>query len=440
MNCNRYPRWSLRAIPGAAFLLAVTLLSACGGGGTSAPMSQGATSSTPPSSGSSTTATPPAVTAAQEHKTAVPASLMSADNSFGLQLFALLEKDSGVTNVAISPTSIALVLQIIQNGAVGATQQAMLQTLQLSGTSIASINTANAALQAALINPDPNITLTAANSLWMHLAENSVQPAFTQTNETYYDAFIGDLAGAPADVNAWISQATDGLITNIMPPLDMTNEVAVIVNALYFKGAWTTPFDADLTAAATFTRSDGSSVPCEMMQQSSTFDYFRGSAVQVLRIPYGTGAKMSMLIVLPDAASGLDTLIAGLTPDLIDGWVAQLASEQGTIALPRFTSSYGASLPPALSALGMGIAFNPATADFSGIAPQVYLSDVEHKTVVEVDESGTTAAGGTSGSIGITGVGQAQFSMTMDHPFFYAIRDDSTAALLFIGALQTPGT
>jgi serpin B len=400
-------------------------------------MSQGSATATPPAS-SSSSAPPPAVTQALEQKTAVPSSLIGADNSFGLGLFSILEKGSGVTNVAISPTSIALVLQIIQNGAVGATQQAMLQTLQLSGTSITSVNGANAALQAALINPDPNITLSVANSLWMHLAQNTVQASFIQANENYYGAFIGDLAGAPDDVNEWISQQTDGLITNIMPPFDAANAVAVIVNALYFKGAWTAPFDADLTAAATFTRSDGSSVACEMMHQSSAFGYLRGNSLQVLRIPYGADARMSMLIVLPDSASSLDALIASLTPDMINGWVAQLVLEQGTIALPRFTSSYGASLPLALSAMGMGIAFNPVDADFSGLAPHVYLTDIEHKTVVEVDESGTVAAGGTSGTVGITAVSQSQFSMTMDHPFFYAIRDDSTGALLFIGALQTP--
>jgi hypothetical protein len=110
-------------------------------------------------------------------------------------------------------------------------------------------------------------------------------------------------------------------------------------------------------------------------------------------------------------------VVCGRDTCVDEGWVSQLTGEVGSIALPRFTSNYSASLPAALSALGMGIAFSPMGADFSGLAPHVYLTGVEHKTVVEVDESGTIAAAGTSGVIGVTAVVQPQFMMTMDHPF-----------------------
>ena len=76
----------------------------------------------------------------------------------------------------------------------------------------------NAALQAALLNPDPKAQLGMANSLWMHLSENPVLPSFVSTNETYYAAKIGDLSGAPADVNAWVASETNGLIKKILPP------------------------------------------------------------------------------------------------------------------------------------------------------------------------------------------------------------------------------
>ena len=96
-------------------------------------------------------------------------------------------------------------LQIVFNDAAGSTAQAMSQALQLQGMSVADVNNENAALQAALVNPDPKIALTVASSLWMHLSSNSVLPAFTQANATYYGAEVADLAGAPANVNTWIS-------------------------------------------------------------------------------------------------------------------------------------------------------------------------------------------------------------------------------------------
>ena len=430
MEPNRWPRDS-RTANVVALLAALSLLGACGGGaGTAAQNPSGA----PLSANASL---PPAVAQAQTDKTAGNPAIVSADNTFGLNLFQNLDR-GGTANIAISPTSIAVVLQILFNGAAGTTQQAMSQTLQLQGLSATDVNEANAALQASLVNPDPAIALTLANSLWMHLGDNPVLPSFTQVNETYYGAQVGDLAGAPANVDAWVSNETHGLITSILPPMDFADVVAVIVNAIYFKGAWSVPFDPAQTAAATFTQLNGISISCQMMHQSGTFAYFDGGTFQALRIPYGTNRPMSMLILLPGPGISLDEFVASLTSDTLNGWISQLQSRYGDVALPRFTSTYSASLVSSLGALGMGIAFNPIEADFAGIAPGVYLSEVEHKTVVEVDESGTVAAGATSGGTSITAVGTAQFNMTMDHPFVYAIRDDENGALLFIGSMVDP--
>jgi len=425
-----------RAAAVAALLTAAGLLGGCGGGGGGGADAQTPATTTPPTPTSASL--PPAVAEAQSGQTAVDPNIVTADNTLGLDLFKILDQGSTV-NVAISPTSIALMLQILFNGAAGSTEPAMSQALQLQGLSVADVNSDNAALQAALVNPDPDIALTVANSLWMHLSSNSVLPSFTQVNETYYGAEIGDLAGAPANVNTWISNETDGFITNILPPGNYSSDVAVVVNAIYFKGAWTQPFDPNQTSAAPFTQLDGTSVSCQMMHITGTFDYFTGATFQALRMPYGTNSRMSMFILLPDSNVSLAELVASLTSQALNGWISELQPMTGGVALPRFTATYGTSLIGGLSSLGMGVAFSPNDANFSGIAPGTFLSDVEHKAIVEVDESGTVAAGGTSGTISITAAPVPQFQMTMDHPFFYAIRDDVTGALLFIGTVVAPG-
>jgi serpin B len=423
----------LKKIGGAACVLLVTLaaLGGCGGGSAGAP--QTAVPSAPVEKSS----LPPAVADAVQADTAVNPLIVTADNAFGLSLLDTLNQ-TPTENIAISPLSIALVLQIMYNGAAGATQQVMAQSLQLQGLAAADLDNDNAALQASLVNPDPQVQLTIANSLWMHLSANPVLPSFIQANQTYYGAEIGDLSGAPANVNAWVSSNTNGLITQILPPQgNYATVVAVIANALYFKGAWTVQFDPSHTTSAAFTLSDGSQSSCQMMHQSGSYAYFKGANFQALRIPYGND-RLSMLILLPDSGVDLSAFIAGITTDDLNTWISQLQTSSGVIALTRFTSTYGASLPPALSSLGMGIAFSPASANFSGIAPNTYISDIEHKTVVEVDETGTVAAAATSGSVGVTATGTSSFTMTMDHPFFYAIQDDKTGALLFIGALANP--
>jgi len=130
---------------------------------------------------------------------------------------------------------------IVYNGAAGTTQQAIAQTLQLGSLSAPSqLNNANAALQASLISADPKVQLTVANSLWMHLSDNSVLPSFTQTDETYNGATVGDLSGAPANVNAWVSNETNGLITQILPnePPDYYSMIkAIIANTIYSRAS-----------------------------------------------------------------------------------------------------------------------------------------------------------------------------------------------------------
>jgi serine protease inhibitor len=411
-------------------LASALLLAACGAG--SGPMN-----SLPVGGGNPTSAaTPPAVTQAQQAGTPTDPALISADNVFGLNLLnTLLASNTG--NVAISPTSLNMALQILYNGAAGSTAQAMSQTLQLQSFTLATLNSDNAALEASLLNPDPDVQVTLANSLWMHLSNNPVLPSFTQLNQTYYGAEIGDLSGAPANVNAWIASITQGLITNILPQADYSKVVAVIANAIYFKGAWSAGFDPTLTAPAPFTEGDGTQITVQMMHQTGTFPTYTGSNYQVLRIPYGQTQHLSFWIVLPNTGVNLHAFVATLSAAMFDSWTSQLQSSYLDLGLPRFSTAFAASLPGPLTTLGMGVAFTPQ-ADFSGLATNTYVSDVEHQTVVEVDESGTVAAGATTVSVSPTVVGVAAAPLEIDHPFFYAIRDDQSGALLFVGTMVNP--
>jgi serpin B len=411
-------------------------LAGCGGGSSmdAGPMSM---NPMPPSTPNSPSAgAPPAVIQAQAADTPVDPAIVTADNTFGLKLFQNL--NSGATgNVAIAPISVAMALQIVYNGAAGVTQQGMAQTLQLGSLSTPDLNNDNAALQGSLMNPDPKVQLTIANSLWMHLAVDSVPAAFTQMDQTYYGATVGDLAGAPANVNNWVSTETNGLITNILPNIDYRTVIAVIANVIYFKGQWTTAFDPSQTAPAPFTLADGTQVSVQMMHQSATYGYLKGANFQAVRIPYGQG-RLSMLVVLPDEGTSLSSFAAGITSDMVNGWEGQLQTGMGNLALPRFSTSYGASLVQPLTALGMQDAFcSSPQASFPGIG-LVCIGDVEHKTVVEVDESGTVAAGATTVTIMPVAVELPLFTLTLDHPFLYAIRDDKTGELLFIGAMANP--
>ncbi len=387
-------------------------------------------------SGGTATGTPSAVAQAQKNDSPVDSAIVSADNAFGLSLLDALLPEANGANVAISPLSAALALQVLYNGAAGSTQQAMAQTLDLGTLSLAALNNDNTALQASLIIPDPAVQLVIANGLWLNQGNSAVSPSFTKTDQTFYGATLGDLAGAPTNVNAWVDSETQGLITQLLPPGAYHD--AIIANVLYFKGQWTTAFNPDNTAAAPFTLSGGSQTSAPLMQQTGKFAYgsgtLYGSNYQAIQIPYGQ-SRFNMLIILPDASADVTNFVTNLTANDLNAIVRQIEPATVTIELPRFTASYGTSLIPALQSMGMGIAFGPS-ADFSALGPGFTVNTVIHKTVVEVDETGTVAAGATG--IGIDTIAGASYAMAMNHPFFYAVEDGKTGELLFVGVLMNP--
>ncbi len=426
----------------AAVIITALSLAACGGGGEA---SNATGDSSPPSSSppTSSTPTPTAVAQAESDHTTVDPAIVAADNGFGLTLFKTLQPGAA-GNIAISPLSVSMALQILYNGAAGSTQQAMAQTLELGALSVTGMNGANSALQASLLTADPKVTLIIANSLWTQGSDSSVLASFTQADQTYYGATLGDLSGAPANVNAWISSATQGLITDILPPGDYGKDVAVLANALYFKAPWTTAFDSTQTVTQAFTLTDGTQASVPMMHQTGSYPYLQGANFQAVSIPYGSG-RMSMLVILPSAAVSISSFVATMTVDNLNAWIGALRTTGGSIGLPRFTATYQTmGLAGVLANLGMSVAIcapiGSGGADFSALSSlqSVCVSDAEHQTVVEVDEAGTIAAAATTVTVGPTDVVAGNFTMIMDRPFVYAICDGVTGEVLFIGALVNP--
>lgn len=417
MNCV-LPRLALYLGPVCAVFMLISGLAGCGSG----------------SSGPDISSLPSAVQQAVRAATPVNASLVTANNTLGFQLFNAARSQNGSGNLFLSPTSLALALEIAYNGAAGNTQTQMQQALQLQGIGLSDLNAGNAALQASLVSPDPKVTLTIANSLWTRAGV--VKAGFVQANTTYYGSELGDVSGLPDNVNAWIAKKTNNLITTLLPPADYSNTIAVIANAIYFKGQWSTQFDPAETQNASFTLADGSKVTVPMMHQQGDYAYLQGDHYQMARLPYGNG-RLSMIVVLPDEGTTLESVLSALNAATLTAQIGQMRPQHGFLAVPRFTASYGAEMKGFLSALGMADAFDPNRADFSGLADQAYLTFVYHKTFVKVNEEGTEAAAATGVGVGATSV-PAGFQFALTRPFFYAIRDDKTGVLLFLGQMMNP--
>lgn len=176
------------------------------------------------------------------------------------------------------------------------------------------------------------------------------------------------------------------------------------------------------------------------MIRDDSFSYLQTDLFQAVRLPYGKNERIGMYVFLPAEASGLEQFHAELNTQNWDKWLASFRNMEGDLGLPRFKFDYETSLNNSLKALGMEIAFDENAADFSGmhpIPPRLFISEVKHKTFIEVNEEGTEAAAVTSVEVGVTAMPE-RFSMIVDRPFFFAIADDMTGIVLFMGSVLEP--
>ncbi|MEA5566036.1 serpin family protein [Anabaena sp. UHCC 0399] len=385
----------------------------------------------------------PQTEASVQKKTVIPdTKIISANNKFGFKLFQEIGKqESSTKNIFVSPTSIAIALSMTYNGASGSTQQAMAKTLELQGINLPELNSAYASLNQLLENPDQNVQLKIANSLWAN-QNASLRPDFIQRTQDFYKAKVTTVdfqdAATPNTINRWVKDNTNGKIDSIVNKIE-PNQMLFLVNAIYFKGQWSEKFDQSQTKPQPFYISSTQQKPHPMMSQTGDYKYYETEQFQAVSLPYGQDGKVSLYIFLPKQNSNLKAFSQNLNAENWDKWMSQFSQREGSIKLPRFQTDYDITLNDALKALGMGEAFSQQ-ANFSGIGKNLAISQVRHKTFVEVNEEGTEASAATSVGIVATSFKEPQvpFKMIVDRPFFTAIRDNQTGSILFMGAIVDP--
>jgi serpin B len=371
------------------------------------------------------------------------AAALDADGWFGADLLSKLGGSSG--NAVLSPYSIAVALQMALEGARGQTAAQMAKTLHMPGVSAAQLTATAASLRqdlAALDDPQKKVTLRIANGMWPQ-AGYPIKAPFTTSLRDGFGVnvrqldFARDPQGARRTINEAVSGQTDGKIAELLKEdLDRLTRL-VLTDAVYLKAAWAVPFQADQTRPDAFHRADGSVVQAPFMHQVGELGYAKHEGYQLVRLPYGAG-DLAMTLIVPDGSlapvenalteRGLAAVLGG-----------RLAPAQVTLALPRFKVRTHAELVDTLKRLGMTDAFDDVRADFGGIADeQLVISQVAHEAYISVDDDGTEAAAAT-GVVMVAASGSANAAtVTVDHPFLFAITDTKTGTPLFLGRVTDP--
>jgi len=373
---------------------------------------------------------------------------VKANTAFAVDLYGKLKSQPG--NIFFSPYSISTALEAVYEGARGNTKNQMSRVLHV-GYEPKEFQTSLGDLQRwfAGIGQQGNVKLEIANSLWIQTNMPIFRP-FLQTAKTEYQADIYPIdfrknpAAAAELINQWVSQKTAGKIQNIVPSEGVSKDTGLVVaNAVYFKGVWESPFKKKETSFQPFYLSTSNQLSVSLMHEFENVKYIGNNEIQAIELPY-KGDDLSMLIILPRQVDGCSQLENKLSPMSIASTVNWMKSKRVDIFLPGFHLESSFDLKDSLSELGMVEAFS-RQADFSGIdgTKLLYISDIFHKTWVDVNEEGTEAAAAT-GIFALRQSADIDDESTpvfrADHPFIFLIRDTQTGAILFMGRLANPSS
>ena len=380
---------------------------------------------------------------------AVAGAAASAVNAFGLDLYRAAPNELANRNIVISPASVAIALSMAQVGAAGETADQMNTVLHdlVAAGEIGPINALDQALTSRTgtfkdtAGADQPVILRIANAPFGQRGL-AIVPAYLDTVARGFGAglrivdYAADSEAARGLINGWVADQTEQRIKELLQKPDVLPYTRLIlVNAIYLKAAWLTPFAKEATMPAAFRLPDGTKIQVPTMSTVAAMRYAAGSGWQAVELPY-VGDQLAMMIVVPD---DLSSFRASLTDDRFADLASALDSASVSLTLPKFGFTVRQDLAQILADLGMPLAFSPE-ADFSGITAKerIAISKVIHQADIAVDEAGTEAAAATAVVMGDISGPAEPVTLHVDRPFVFAIRDVQTGAVLFLGQVTDP--
>lgn len=380
---------------------------------------------------------PPTISELPRELSGAERGVIEAGNAFGFDLLREVTAEAPGEDAFISPVSASMALAMTMGGADGETLGEMRNTLHLREFSEGEVNAGYRDLIELLRELDSAVEMAVGNAIW-YREGLTLREGFRERGETYFDASVAaldfDRPGAAETMNDWVRQVTrDRIEQMVEAPID-PDIVAFLMNAVYFKGGWTEPFDPEDTRTDDFHLPDGSTETAEFMPRDDTLAYHRGNDFQAVELPYG-GEAFAMTVLVPDEPDGAPDLVGKLDPDLWEEVTEGLSVQRVDVALPRFELEWGMSLNDPLQALGMVKPLQPG-ADFSRMFEDVspWIDEVKQRSFVRVDEEGTEAAAATQ----VVMISSAPPRVHADRPFIFAIRERLSGTVLFLGVVNEP--
>lgn len=361
--------------------------------------------------------------------------LKGSSSSWACSLLSRALETTGKDNVAISPVSLEMVLGMILGGADDAGKQEILGFLGFRNAGKDEVGAYHHDLLSALnaFSGDA-LKIRLANALWTQTGF-AVRKEYLQEAQTFYDAtveqldFAGDAPASVRRINAWGSEATEGLIPGVIGSIPSSTRM-ILANATYLKADWESPFDEKRTHKDVFHKADGSDLKTDFMSQTLRTQYAVGDGYSALRLPY-VGRDLAMTLVLPDEGKDVSAMTGLLNPSAIP-----FKSGRVQVEMPKFTFSFSRDLTADLKAMGINRVFSDGSLPL--IAPEIGVSQVFQSDFLEVDETGTKAAAVTIGMVSMTSLQEDPVRIRLDRPFLFCISSLKSGCILMMGRVSEP--
>ena len=364
----------------------------------------------------------------------------------------IIDENKG-ENVIFSPLSFYQVLSLVLNGAGGKTREEVFKVLfpdkDLDEQLIKDVNSNIEKIITDIESEnngqvDNKVIFNNVNALF-HLEDISFKDEFKQICTQYNTSYF--LLESVEQVNNYVSEHTNGKITNFIDSIDDT--IFMIINALYFKGAWEKKFDESLTTKRAFKNSNGTVMVDTMYQEYEDGLYYEDEKVQMFSLPYSyNNLPYKMTIILPNEKK-YSSPIDYLNEEKINFHEISSKLEYKNhihLYLPKFKYALKIDVRSILMKLGMKLAFS-LNADFSNLVNGAcFISDFFQKTYIDLNENGTEAAAATvaifANSTGPMILDDIQRYMHVNHSFIYMIESneikdsDNNNIMPFVGIVN----
>lgn len=364
---------------------------------------------------------------------------ITADNAFAVNLLSEMDSRYADEGYFFSPISISTALSMLLNGTQGETAKEIMDAIGY-GVDIDAVNDYCRQIISKSVSWDPTVILSTANAL---VANNNreIKKNFINTLKSEYLAEFSSFdfsnpAPALDYINGWCNEKTHGMIPKILDDVS-SDALLYIMNAIYFKGEWSSKFYEELTDDGKFTKENEEIVDVRMMHKTDSLNYSSLDGMSLLELPYGNGS-FALQVLLPETGASS----RALTSIKETGWnelFSNLTKDKVKVSIPKFKVKQGSpyDMRSIVNALGMKKLFI-SSSDFAPMTEEpVYVSSILHKAALTLDEKGSEASATTIVGMETATPGYAPQTprnvFLADHPFYYAIVDKVNGLILFMG-------